>query len=90
MALDEIRQRIEDLGKRYAAASKKKSELDGQLEAKKAELLELSREIKDAGYEPRKLKDEKERVESELLAEIDSCDKELAEVEAALREFDKK
>lgn len=90
MALDDIKQRIEDLGKRHAAASAKKSELHGQLEAKRAELVALSQEIKDAGYEPRKLKDEKDRVERELIAELDAAEKELSEVEAALREFDKK
>lgn len=90
MALEEIKQRVDELQKRYAVATKKRSELQGQLEAKKEELVALGKEIKDAGYDPKKLKEEKDRVEKELTSTIEACEKELSEVEQALREFDKK
>ncbi len=90
MALEEIKQRVEELQKRYATASKKRSELQGQLDAKREELVALSQEIKNAGYDPKKLKEEKDRVEKELVSTIEACEKELSEVESALREFEKK
>lgn len=90
MALEELKQRVEELSKRYASATKKRSELQGQLEAKKAELVALSNEIKAAGYDPKKLKEEKEAAEKELITMIDVCEKDLSEVEAALKAFDKK
>lgn len=90
MALDQIKQRVEALTKRHAAASKKKSELKGQLEAKKQELVELKKEIEAAGFDPKNLKEEKTRLESELVEMIDAFEKELAEVEQALAAYEKK
>lgn len=90
MALEEIKQRVDELGKRYAAASKKRSELQGQLDAKKAELVALSNEIKAAGFDPKKLKEERDRAEKELLDMLEACEREMTEVESALNEFDKK
>lgn len=90
MSLDQIKQRVDALTKRHAAASKKKSELKGQLAAKKQELVELKKEIEAAGFDPKNLKEEKTRLEGELEEMIQTFEKELAEVEAVLDAYDKK
>lgn len=87
--LDQIRAKIEELRERYSTADSKKSELRGQLEAKREELLKLSAEIKEAGYDPKNLKKERDIALSELAAMVKTFEAELVDVETALAEFDK-
>ena len=87
--LDQIRAKIDELRERYSTADSKKSELRGQLEVKREELLKLSAEIKEAGYDPKNLKKERDSALTELAEMVQTFDKELADVEAALAEFDK-
>jgi len=89
-SLDQYKQRLDDLTRRFNAAGKKRSEYRGQLEAKKDELVALKREIEAAGFDPKNLRKERDKLEAELVANMDTFEKELAEVETALAAFDKK
>lgn len=90
MATDQIKQRLDDLSKRFQAANQKKSEYRGQLEAKRKELHALSKEIEAAGIDPKNLKKERDRLEAELVQMLDQYERELTEVETALATFEKK
>lgn len=87
--LDQIRAKIDELRERHAEANSKRDKLHGQLEAKKEELLALSAEIKEAGYDPKNLKKERDAAQAELATLVAAFEKDLAAVEAALAEFDK-
>jgi septal ring factor EnvC (AmiA/AmiB activator) len=89
MALDDIKTKIDALQKRYNAVVQEKAGLTGQLKAKKEELASIVKEIKDAGYDPKNLTQERDRVKSELEGMIATLDSELTEVEAALAAFKK-
>lgn len=86
--LEVLEARLEDLTKRHKTASSKKSKLQGQLEAKRQELASLAEEIRQAGFDPKKLKDERDKVEKELTDMMDALERDLAEVEEALAAFD--
>lgn len=86
--VEEYRKKIEDLGKRAREASEKKSALKGQFEAKKQELSTLIEDIKAAGYDPKNLKEEKDKIERSLVDQIASYDKDLTEIESALKELE--
>lgn len=88
-SLDQIKQRVDDLTRRYNSAGKKRSEYRGQLEAKKDELVSLKKEIEAAGFDPKNLKKDRDRLETELISLMDTFEKELVEVETALAGFDK-
>lgn len=93
MAVDQIEQlqtKLEDLSQRLSKATEKKAELRGQLDVKKRELLDLVAEIEQAGYDPKKLKEERDKKAAELQVMMTSFEKELAEVEAALAGFETK
>jgi predicted RNase H-like nuclease (RuvC/YqgF family) len=87
---DDIQKKIADLTKRSESFEKKKAGLQGQLQAKKEELVELIKEIRAAGRNPQTLAADKELLEKELLAEIATYEKDLAEAEKALDAFNKK
>jgi len=86
--LEELQTRLDDLTKRHRSASSKKSKLEGQLEAKRQELANLAEEIRQAGYDPKKLKDERDRVAKELVGDMDAFERDMVEVEQALAAFD--
>jgi len=89
-SLEQIKEKVDELTRRYKAASSKKSTLAGLLQAKKEELVALKKEIEDAGYDPRRLKEDRDRLQADVVAQIEDFDKKLSEVEAALAAFDKK
>ena len=86
--LDQIKARLADLERRHKAVGSKKTKLQGQLEAKKQELVSLKDEIEAAGYDPKSLKQEKARVEQTLIQDMDAFEKDLKEVEAAIASFE--
>jgi len=88
--LEELKEQVDELLRRHAGAGKKKAELRGQLEARKAELAELGQEITAAGYDPRNLKQERDKAHGELEGLVVSFDKELSDVEAAIAVFEEK
>lgn len=87
--LGQLKARLDDLTERLSKASEKKAGLRGQLEAKKRELLDLVEKIKAAGYDPKKLKEERDKMAEELDTMMATFEKELVEVESALAAFDK-
>jgi len=89
-SLDQIKIKVEDLDKRFRAASAKKSNLSGLLQAKKEELASLKKEIEDAGLDPKKLKDKRDELQTEVLTLIEDFDKRLTQVEVAFATFEKK
>lgn len=87
--LDEIKAKVDDISKRYRAASGKQSNLSGLLQAKREELAGLIREIEAAGLDPKKLKERRDELKAEVLAMTESIDKQLKQVEEALAAYDK-
>jgi chromosome segregation ATPase len=89
-SLEQIKEKVDDLSRRYKAASSKKSTLNGLLQAKREELVALKKEIEDAGYDPKRLKEDRDKIQAEVLAMIEDFEKKLGEVEVSLAAFDKK
>lgn len=90
MNLEQIRAKIDELRERHAKAGSKQSELRGQLDARKEELLALKEEIEAAGLDPKDLKKARDAAQAELAQKIVAFEKDLAAVETALAEFDQK
>ena len=88
-SIDQLKQRLDELTRRYNTAGKKRSEYRGQLEAKKEELVSLKREIEAAGFDPKNLKQDHDRLKGEVVSLMDVFEKELSEVETALANIDK-
>jgi hypothetical protein len=86
----ELKAQVENLVKRHQVASSRKATLQGQLNAKKQELAALTKEIQSAGFDPRKLREEKERAHTELEKLVDAFEIELSEVESALDSLENK
>lgn len=84
---DEIKRKIEELQKRYNAVVQKKAGLAGQLQAKKEELARIVQEIRAAGYDPKKIAQERDKAKKELEDLIVKLEGELTEVEKALSTF---
>jgi septal ring factor EnvC (AmiA/AmiB activator) len=89
MTPEEIKRRIESLQKRTESAAKRKAELQGELRAREGELRALLKEITDAGYNPKELVSERDRVQAELISLMESYEAKLVEVEKALATYTK-
>ena len=87
---DELRKKIEDLAKRTDTVNRRKSELQGLLQAKKEELAKLLTEVKAAGVDPKNLTAERDKAKTDLESMIASYEKDLAATEQALAAYDKK
>lgn len=88
-SVDEINARVEELSRRHRQATERKSKLSGKLDEKRAELARLVKEIKAAGFDPKNLRAEKEKLEAELQQLMDTFDQELTRVEESLAEYEK-
>lgn len=84
---DEIKRKIDELQKRYNAVVQKKAGLAGQLQAKKEELARIVQEIRAAGYDPKKIAQERDKAKQDLEDLIAKLEEELTEVERALSTF---
>jgi septal ring factor EnvC (AmiA/AmiB activator) len=84
---DDIKSRIDDLQRRHSAAVQKKAGLAGQLQAKREELEAIVKEIREAGYDPKKITQERDRAKAELEAQLTKLESELTAVETALAAF---
>jgi septal ring factor EnvC (AmiA/AmiB activator) len=84
---DEIKRKIDELQKRYNAVVQKKAGLAGQLQAKKEELARIVQEIRAAGYDPKKIAQERDKAKQDLENLIAKLEEELTEVEKALSTF---
>lgn len=87
--VEQINERVEELTRRHGVAKERRSKLAGKLDEKKAELVRLKKEIEAAGYDPKNLKAEKERLEAELQQLMDEFDRDLTQVEESLAEYEK-
>lgn len=85
--MDEIQKRIEDIQRRHAAVMQQKASAAGQLQAKKDELAALVQEIRDAGYDPKQITQQRDQKRDDLLNEALRLEAELTAVEKALEGF---
>jgi chromosome segregation ATPase len=90
MTPDELRKKIDDLAKRTEVVNSKKSTLSGKLQAKKEELAQLIVEIKTAGFDPKTLREERDKVQAQLTDMISTYEADLVSVETALSSYDTK
>lgn len=82
----DVGQRVLDLRQRISKVSAQKSKIEGELESKKKSLAQLVKEIKDKGYNPKKLKALREEKEQELVALCDETEAQLDEIELKLKD----
>jgi chromosome segregation ATPase len=87
-SLEQIKSKVDELGKRLKAASIKKSNLSGLVQAKRDELAALKKEIEDAGLDPKKLKEKRDELQTEVQAMIEDFEKRLVTVEEAFAAFE--
>lgn len=87
-SLEQIKTKLDELSRRYKAASIKKSNLDGLLQGKKEELANLKKEIQDAGLDPKKLKERRDELQMEIVAMMEDFEKKLTAVEEALAAYE--
>jgi len=85
----QLKQRVENALTRHASVTRKRDKLRGQLEARMQELSDIGKEIEDAGFDPRRLKEQRDQAHAELETLLTSFEQDLQEVEGALEEFDK-
>ncbi len=90
MTPEDIRKKIDELSRRSETVSKRKAQLEGQLQQVKENLADLIQEIRAAGYDPKTLSAERDKAEAQLLQEIADYEAKLAAVETALADYDKK
>ena len=88
MSPEQIEQKINELSRRTDVAAKKKAALGGQLQEKKEQLAALIKEIKDAGFDPKTLPADRDRLQNELLADLEQYERTLTDVESALSSYD--
>lgn len=89
-SIEQIQSKVEELTKRFKTVSTKKTALGGQLQAKKEELAALRREIVEAGLDPKRLKERRDELHTELVALVEDFDRKLTVVETSLAAFEKK
>ena len=80
-------QEIDKLKKRQEAARDKKGRLAGQLEAAKQRFMEIVAKVKEAGYDPRTLRDTVAEKEQELTERVAAFEVSLTDVEEQLAAF---
>ncbi len=90
MTPEEIKRKFDDLSRRTATANNIKATAAGQFQAKREELEALIAEIKAAGYDPKNLVAERDRVQKELEAQLAVYERDLAAVEQALATYNTK
>jgi len=86
--IETLREKFENLTRRYSEASEKRSRLLGKLDEKKADLAKLVEEIKAAGFDPKDLKAERDRLSSEIADLMVNFETNLSNVETALKELE--
>jgi len=88
-SLDQLQARVENLSRRHREAASRKAKFQGQLEEKRQELRRLKTEIETAGYDPKTLKEDRQRLEAELEQLMAGFEAEVTVVEQALDEYEK-
>jgi DNA repair exonuclease SbcCD ATPase subunit len=90
LSAEEIHKKIENLQVRHDKVLKKRSELGGELKAKKEELSNLVKEITEAGFNPKTISEDKNTAQGELETLMTDFEKTLSEVESSLSTYDNK
>lgn len=85
---DKLQERVQALSTRYKSVVRRKTELGGELKAKKDELVDLVNEIKSAGYNPKTLVDDRNNAQKDLEELCDVFEAGLTESEKILSEYD--
>ncbi len=86
---EQIKAKLEDLQRRHAKILREKAEKAGELKAKRDELAAIVAEIKAAGYDPRELVKERDKVQGELETMLADLEVKIVEVEKSLSAYDK-
>jgi len=81
-------ERFKELSDTLKGLSEKKIRLEEQYKSKKQALSDLVKEIRDAGYDPRKLGDVIKEKEESLTKDIKSFEENLQEVSSKLAEIE--
>jgi chromosome segregation ATPase len=87
---DQLQERMTNLSTRYSKILRRKAELGGELKSKKAELSSLVQEIHSAGYNPKTLVADRDKLQGELEELLNQFESKIVESETILSEFDKK
>lgn len=87
---EELQRRIADLSVRYKRILQRKTELGGELKSKREELALLVKEIQAAGYNPKTLVEDRNRVQQELEALMTAFETSIVTAETTLENYDKK
>jgi chromosome segregation ATPase len=86
--IEQIKERVDALSQRYKKVSEKKANLSGLLQAKKEELKALVEEIQAAGLDPKKLKEHRDSLQSEVEKQLGDLETKVSAVEEALNAYD--
>jgi len=86
--MDKEIEKFTELSKQLRTLEDKKIRLEEQFKSKKEALSELIKEIKDAGYDPTKLKETIQQKEEELKKDIASFEGELNEASSLLSKIE--
>lgn len=86
--MDKEIERFTDLSKQLRTVEDKKIRLEEQFKTKKEALSELIKEIKDAGYDPTKLKEIIQTKEEELKKDIAAFEAELSTASSLLSKIE--
>lgn len=87
---EELQRKIADLSVRYKRVLQRKTELGGELKSKREELALLVKEIQSAGYNPKTLVEDRNRVQQELETLMAAFESNLVTAETTLETYDKK
>jgi hypothetical protein len=90
MTPDELRRKIDDLTKRTDLVNNKKATQSGKLQARKDELAQLILEVRAAGYDPKTLREERDKAQNVLIEMVNEYETRLIAVETALAGYDTK
>ncbi len=88
--IEELESKIQEFRDRHAALVQMKASVGGELRAKKEELAALVQEIKDAGYNPRTIKETRDKALADLERDVAAFDASLTEAEEGFAAFNKK
>ena len=83
-----LKQRVEEAKRQAALCGKRKSALEGRLEAEKTNLRKILDKAKEKGYDPRNLEGEKTKRMAAIEEQVATAEKALREVESQLDTYE--
>ena len=88
--MDDLSKRVTKIKEKSDKLNERKIRLEERLKSEKASLAKVVQEIKDKGYDPKKLKKTAEEKEKELREVVDKISTALDKAEEALDEIESK